>query len=60
MDAELLARAKREEVEREVAEMRLIAAARRAEASAQESTSQAPKAVPVIRWRLLRALGLVS
>ena len=60
MDTQLLAQARREELEREVAQLHLTAAAKRAEAGDRESSSKPAKTAAVIGWRLLRALGLAS
>ena len=61
MDAELLSRARRAEMEREAAYARLVAAAKSA---SQERRARGPtpaqRAVPPIPVRLLRALRLAS
>ncbi len=58
MDTDLLSRTKRIETEREVAQLRLVAAAR--SASKEGPTAPTQRAVPSIPLRLLRALRLAS
>ena len=62
MDAELLTLTKRAEIEREIASIRLTAAAAKANSrhDSQASPQPEPQAVPPIPLRLLRALRLAS
>ncbi|MBI2912430.1 MAG: hypothetical protein HYY03_00740 [Chloroflexi bacterium] len=59
MDTELLSRAKRAEIEREVAHLRLVAAARSVSTD-RRAAAPAQRAVPSIPVRLLRALRMAS
>ncbi|HEU4758935.1 MAG TPA: hypothetical protein VFT91_03030 [Dehalococcoidia bacterium] len=60
MDTELLTRTKQAEIEREVAYLRLIAAARR-DPNHRRAANLAPRrTVPTFAWRLLRVLRPAS
>ncbi len=61
MDAELLSRAKVQDIEREVNRMRLAAAAEGAKPDRRRSAPRPkPRAVPAMPLRLLRVLRLAS
>ena len=59
MYPELLSQVKRAEIEREVAELRLVAASKRASLD-RRAAAPAQRAVPSIPVRLLRALRMAS
>ncbi len=60
MDTELLSLTKRAEIEREVAHLHLLAAAKANSEDHQAAPQPAKRAAPAIPLRLLRALRLAS